>query len=85
MAKNLGHWFKCKGCGQPIGFFPEGLPPHLPPGTVGHSKPINKIGIPNSVPCELYNRLNAKELADLHIDAEPLEPPAELNLVWPVH
>lgn len=79
MTKKLGNWFKCKGCNQPIGFFPDGSDSGLPPGSVAHSKPTSKLGIPNSVPCVLYNQLDAQELADLHLDAEPIEAPTSMT------
>ena len=71
----FGYWFKCKGCGQPVGIFPDGLPPHIPPGAVGHSKPVALVGKPNSTGCALYNRLNPQEYAFLHAGEPEIEPP----------
>jgi hypothetical protein len=78
----FGFWFKCKGCGEPIGFFPDGLASAgLEPGSVAHTKPKRFTGIPNSVPCELYNRLDAQALADLHVGAEPLPEPENFEAI----
>jgi hypothetical protein len=66
---------KCKGCGKPLFLFQDGS------GAVGHWKPNDKLGIPNSVPCDLFNRLNASQLASLHEDAEVLEQPTEFRPV----
>jgi hypothetical protein len=76
---HMGNWYKCKGCGKRIGFFPEGLPPYQPPGSVGHEKPHSKLGVPGSVLCALYNRLSAEELTELHRDAEPVKPPDDMT------
>lgn len=71
MSKTKGRWVKCLGCGQPAGLFPDGLPEHdLPPGTVMHSKPDRLAGVPNSVPCELYQSSSAEAFMLLHA-AEP--------------
>lgn len=78
-----GYWFKCKGCGKPIGFFPDGLPPWYPPGSVGHSKPAHLVGQPGTVPCDLYNRLDGQQLADLHAGCPEIEPPSEMKVVLP--
>ena len=69
-----GQWFKCKGCGLPIGFMPA-RPPEYPTRFVGHAKPSHLLNIPNSVPCDLYRRLDADALWEIHQDAEPLPTP----------
>jgi hypothetical protein len=79
MGNGIGQWFKCKGCGQPIGFLPAGVAG--PRKTCAHVKPDHLIGVPNSVPCALYRRLDADELWELHQDAEPIESPTEFKPV----
>jgi hypothetical protein len=79
-----GVWKRCKGCGQPIVFFPVGFAPHYPPGAVGHSKPADALcspGGPSRVTCELYHRLSCAELVELHADAETIEPPERFDPV----
>ena len=74
----LGVWFKCVHCGAPIGFYPIGvkhLHHPLPPGAVAHTKPKELIGVPNSVPCELYRLLEPRELWLLHDHLIPIEQP----------
>ncbi len=70
-GQKCGKWFKCKGCGKAIGFFPDGLPGKLAPGSVAHWKPSENLGKVGTVPCSLFNQLDAGELARLHVDAEP--------------
>jgi hypothetical protein len=73
---SAGIWYKCKGCGKPIGFFPDGFKSpkgNLPRGAVAHAKPDHLMGIPNSVPCNLFRRLGPVELYLLHQDAEKME------------
>lgn len=72
-------WIKCLGCGKPLGLFPNGLPPHLPKWSVGHSKPIANLGIPSSVPCILYNLHKPKYLILLHKDCEEIGQPSEFK------
>lgn len=80
-----GVWKRCKGCGQPIVFFPEGYAPHFPPGAVGHSKPENAVRTsasqPSRVTCWLYQTRTCAELEALHADAELLEPPTSFEQV----
>lgn len=72
-------WFKCKGCGEPAAYFGDGLPPHYPPGSVGHSKPAGLVrasyDAPSQVTCLLYHQLNAAEFWYVHQDAERLPDP----------
>jgi hypothetical protein len=77
-----GVWKRCIACGKPIGFFLEPYTKDghtVPAGAVAHWKPEDKIGVPNSVPCDLYNALTGEELQALHEDAELIEQPTELN------
>jgi hypothetical protein len=77
-----GNWFFCKGCGGLIGFFPDGLTRDgdtLPPGSIAHAKPAAFLNVPNSVPCDVYQRLGPEELAELHKDAHPAEPPSDFR------
>jgi hypothetical protein len=77
-----GVWKKCIACGKPIGFF---LEPYVarghtvPAGAVAHWKPQDKVGIPGSVPCDLYNALTGEELRALHEGAELIEQPTEFT------
>ena len=77
----IGIWYKCVGCGAPIGFFPNGYPPHLPPGACAHAKPKELLGRPNSVPCALYRRSEPEELWALHQGAERIESPESFTPV----
>lgn len=74
MATNVGVWYKCKWCNGFVGILPNGNK-FLPPGTVCHSKPISKLGIPNSVPCPEYNRRNAQQVADAYVNETPIDSP----------
>jgi hypothetical protein len=80
--------FVCKGCGRPAFYFGAGLPPHQPPGAVGHSKPLDAVRPlgnlePSRVRCALYLQTTAAEFWDLHRDAKRLEYPSELTPVLP--
>ena len=72
-----GIWKRCLGCGELVAFFPDGQPEHdLPPGTVAHTKPKHLAGVPNSAPCELYQRTSAENFTLFHaaepeVDVEP--------------
>lgn len=74
---DMGQWFRCKGCGQPIGFVPAGL--MGPKKMCAHAKLNYLAGVPNSVPCELYRRLSADELWELHQDEPLIETPTEIR------
>jgi hypothetical protein len=76
----VGVWYRCKGCGLPIGFI-DARPPDIPKKACAHVKPIQLLGVPNSVPCALYQRLGADELWELHKDAERIESPESLTPV----
>ncbi len=68
-------WVKCKGCGEPLGLFPEGLPPRLPKNAVGHTKPKGTIaGIPRAVSCRFYTSMTAEELIKAHDDVPDMVP-----------
>jgi len=79
----LGLWFKCRHCGGYVGFFPvgRGHPRHpIPPGSVAHSKPKERIGIHDSTGCEMYRRLSPREIWMVHMNEEPmLEQPSEFR------
>lgn len=79
MSNKMGKWFKCVGCGGFIGFLKDGLPPDLPKYTVAHSKPDHLMGVPNSVPCNLYKTMGYHQLWFLHKDKEPIESPSEFE------
>jgi len=55
---------RCKGCGGILVFYEDGS------RAVGHEKPTSLIGIPNSVRCDLFNRLSAEQLRAMHADVE---------------
>lgn len=74
---SMGFWYKCKWCDGYVGILPDGVG-FLPPGTVAHSKPASKIGIPNSVTCVEYNRRNATQVAEAYINETPIESPESL-------
>lgn len=65
-------WFKCVGCGEPAAYFGDGLPPHYPPGAVGHSKP-NAPGA--RVSCPLFIASSAFEFRVMNEHAERIENP----------
>lgn len=73
-------WFKCRGCGEPAGYYPAG---HwadgcaVPPGSVVHSKPEADINR-RSVACALWQRLEPDEFWELHKDDPTLEGPDKL-------
>jgi len=79
----LGLWFQCLACGGYVGFFPvgKGHPRHpIPPGSVAHSKPEGKIGIPDSTGCEMYRSLSPREIWAIHMNEQPLqEQPSEFR------
>ena len=78
--KPLDRWVRCKGCGGVLGFFPEGKRYGgywIGPGGCAHEKPKEAIGKPTSVPCELFRRHSAEELAAMHADSEEIGPPDE--------
>jgi hypothetical protein len=84
MSENV--WFRCKGCAQPASYFGAGLPPWYPPGSVGHSKPMDQLrprgnAEPSRVKCALYQQLSAEAFWDLHREAERIEPPQEFKPV----
>lgn len=80
-SRPFGIWKKCRGCGKPIAFYPDGMPPHIPPGGVGHSKPIGLAGRKGTVPCELYRRSSPEQLTALHLDDPEIEAPTSMKPV----
>jgi len=73
-------WVKCKGCGAPVILMPSGWPPHVPPKSVGHTKPVERYGVPSSTGCTLYNKLNPATFIRVHADAEQIPAPDELTV-----
>lgn len=71
-------WFRCKGCNALCCYwaYPGGS---MPIGSVGHGKPVDKLNVPNSTGCALYNRCEASEFWALHEDAPRVEPPEGMN------
>lgn len=67
MSDSEGFWFNCKGCGQPAVYFPGGVPPHLPPGAVGHSRPAEA--------CAFYQSASPAEFWLVHMSQPRLEAP----------
>jgi hypothetical protein len=63
-------WYKCKGCGQACCIGPNGI---------GHEKPANLIGIPNSVTCPLYRQCNTREFFMKYMAGEPLPDPDKIE------
>lgn len=79
--------FKCKGCGQPAFYFPEGYPGGIEPGCVAHSKPSSaKLrtheeearGI-SYVPCALYQQSSPATFWAINKDAERIESPIDFT------
>lgn len=65
-------WHKCRGgCGWLVGLLRDGLGDYEP-GSVAHQKPEEDINV-KPVQCELYRRLSAEELFELH-EHDPVEP-----------
>lgn len=90
LALNLdlgkGVWYLCKGCGGRIGFFPVGFTGRnevqtLPPGACAHTKPVEKVGIPDSTECALYRNNDPFELWVIHERETPIEQPSEMVMV----
>jgi hypothetical protein len=65
--KSVGQWYKCKGCGQPCAL--------LESGAIAHTKPDAMLGVPNSVPCELFRRCESRAFFLEHMAGEPMDPP----------
>lgn len=68
-------WVACKGCGKPLGLFPDGYYPDgyktsLPPNSVGHVK-----GESGKIDCTLYKSMTAETLIWLHKDEPAIDPP----------
>lgn len=60
-------WYRCKGCGEPCA---------VGPNFMAHAKPQALAGIPDSVPCPLYNRFSHNEAEFMeHVAGEPLPTP----------
>ena len=70
-------WFKCRGCGVPAGYYPDGLEAngvHVCPGGVTHSKPLADVG-KRGVQCELFRRASCEEFWKMHEHDDPIEGP----------
>lgn len=81
MAAASAIWFKCRGCGAPAGYYPEGHElngAHICPGGVTHWKPRQDVN-KNPVRCELWHRLTAMEFWQLHEHDERIEGPTDLK------
>jgi len=65
---------RCLGCGKLIFFFKNET--EL---LAGHEKPMAMIGVEKSTGCALFNRLDARELWELHKGTEQLESPELLR------
>lgn len=74
-------WFRCKGCGEPAGYYPDGLTSQgrsIPPGAVVHSRPITQSA---PVQCALFRRSDPRQFWELHKDAERVPVP----VLTPMH
>lgn len=78
-------WFKCRGCGEPAGYYPEGHRVDgcaVPPGAVMHSKPRADVNR-RPVVCALYQRLEPGEFWAVHKDDPPIEGPSQIRPAQP--
>jgi hypothetical protein len=83
MTRPLDGWYKCRGCGGRIAFFPNGYESDgekIPPGSVAHSKPFADINT-RPVACRLYQSSSTLQLAEIHAGAEPIDAPTDLRPV----
>lgn len=76
LRTNVGRWFKCRGCGLPIGLIKPNEHPDLMTGAVIHAKggpwPIR-------VECTLYHQLDAAQLWTMHEKDAEIEAPSSLT------
>ena len=80
---NNGIWFRCKGCGQPAGYFPVAHTDGgrtIPAGAVTHTKPERDANV-RPVQCPLFQTLEADEYWAVHRDAERTDGPESLRPV----
>jgi len=66
------HWYRCKGCGGECVVFVDPLDGER---KLGHSKPKEFVGIPNTVTCALYNRCETLAFFFREVAGDPLPDP----------
>lgn len=71
MNLQKSRFFRCKACGGYVGILVD----DDGEGLLMHSKPKEKLGIPNSVSCPVYNRCDTEELVLTLCAGEPIDPP----------